>query len=579
MNSISIVQVGNSWDPYLQDNSFSLNYSSLTLQTNYNYGYISVLTNTYEGCLITLLWNKVYSASYTAQLDRATYTIKKHLNAMNEPTTEFQTVNRYIYNYTASSYATIQNTYRPSCGFTKYMWMPSKKLFFFMDYTSNNWYLVFTCFPYNTAPSKACDADFDQSGTPTFKIITLNTYTGYGSYLNLVNTMTFTRGYGYTAWQYYWLTSYYDYYYGYSTVTHWQWHIFRHVFSGSSCSDYGVSRDSDVYDGEDSSAYSLSSVLVVPYYPTVRYIVRNVGIAFIKSNAAGIYTVPLDNSTGLNALGSYSAVVLRSDCTWKLYQQSIDSTEDPPLFGISSCDKFSIYRITTVATLIYTNSTLNFYDYTCDVGRAHFIVVHPGTCSQLLAAANYEYAHVTYVNLETLQADFCNMDKPRTTTTSAVDSSACGNGVIDYGEECDDGNKRSGDGCNSTCLIEAGWRCSSSPYQIICNESPIVTRSSTMREERVRGRVREFCGAGFRGLRRREHHGRGWVQRKLHGHRAWILLRRAQPAVRQGVSQWPARLLSYVVREITEVSGDAALSVRIQRDVRRRKRSQRRWYA
>ena len=32
--------------------------------------------------------------------------------------------------------------------------------------------------------------------------------------------------------------------------------------------------------------------------------------------------------------------------------------------------------------------------------------------------------------------------------------SQCGNGVIDSGESCDDGNTANGDGCSSTCLVE-----------------------------------------------------------------------------------------------------------------------------
>ena len=35
----------------------------------------------------------------------------------------------------------------------------------------------------------------------------------------------------------------------------------------------------------------------------------------------------------------------------------------------------------------------------------------------------------------------------------------CGNGVVDSGEQCDDGNIASGDGCSSTCLKEAGYTC------------------------------------------------------------------------------------------------------------------------
>jgi fibro-slime domain-containing protein len=35
----------------------------------------------------------------------------------------------------------------------------------------------------------------------------------------------------------------------------------------------------------------------------------------------------------------------------------------------------------------------------------------------------------------------------------------CGNGKIDPGEACDDGNTTSGDGCSSTCTVEAGYTC------------------------------------------------------------------------------------------------------------------------
>jgi fibro-slime domain-containing protein len=35
----------------------------------------------------------------------------------------------------------------------------------------------------------------------------------------------------------------------------------------------------------------------------------------------------------------------------------------------------------------------------------------------------------------------------------------CGNGVIDQGEQCDDGNKVGGDGCTRLCQIEAGFSC------------------------------------------------------------------------------------------------------------------------
>ena len=42
---------------------------------------------------------------------------------------------------------------------------------------------------------------------------------------------------------------------------------------------------------------------------------------------------------------------------------------------------------------------------------------------------------------------------------SALDGCACGNGVLEAGEGCDDGNREGGDGCNASCLIEDHQPC------------------------------------------------------------------------------------------------------------------------
>jgi fibro-slime domain-containing protein len=63
-----------------------------------------------------------------------------------------------------------------------------------------------------------------------------------------------------------------------------------------------------------------------------------------------------------------------------------------------------------------------------------------------------------------LDANYKNQD---VNLVSAVDSdnsadvvlSFCGNGIIDNGETCDDGNAKSGDGCDGTCTIEKGHIC------------------------------------------------------------------------------------------------------------------------
>ncbi|MBN2193407.1 MAG: DUF4215 domain-containing protein [Polyangiaceae bacterium] len=48
----------------------------------------------------------------------------------------------------------------------------------------------------------------------------------------------------------------------------------------------------------------------------------------------------------------------------------------------------------------------------------------------------------------------CPGDRP-----VAVTGPACGDGELDVGEMCDDGNPVSGDGCSSRCLVERGWAC------------------------------------------------------------------------------------------------------------------------
>ena len=43
--------------------------------------------------------------------------------------------------------------------------------------------------------------------------------------------------------------------------------------------------------------------------------------------------------------------------------------------------------------------------------------------------------------------------------TSLVANCLCGNGEVGVGEVCDDGNRLNSDGCDNLCLIESGWDC------------------------------------------------------------------------------------------------------------------------
>ena len=48
-------------------------------------------------------------------------------------------------------------------------------------------------------------------------------------------------------------------------------------------------------------------------------------------------------------------------------------------------------------------------------------------------------------------------DAPACVKTAA--GSCCGNGTLDHGEECDDGNTTGGDGCSPQCIVEADYVC------------------------------------------------------------------------------------------------------------------------
>ncbi len=59
--------------------------------------------------------------------------------------------------------------------------------------------------------------------------------------------------------------------------------------------------------------------------------------------------------------------------------------------------------------------------------------------------------------------DFGSPDGGDSSVPDDVPGQDCGNGILDSGEECDDGNRAVDDGCSAACTVEAGWSCSGSP--------------------------------------------------------------------------------------------------------------------
>jgi cysteine-rich repeat protein len=52
----------------------------------------------------------------------------------------------------------------------------------------------------------------------------------------------------------------------------------------------------------------------------------------------------------------------------------------------------------------------------------------------------------------------------------------CGDGLLDDGEACDDGNTAAGDGCSATCTVESGYSCSGEPSSCseVCGDGLVV---------------------------------------------------------------------------------------------------------
>jgi cysteine-rich repeat protein len=95
---------------------------------------------------------------------------------------------------------------------------------------------------------------------------------------------------------------------------------------------------------------------------------------------------------------------------------------------------------------------------------------NPETCKGLVVAEisvncvgqakGFCHAGNPCVTDEDCQSNVCNPNPPSNVGTCGV---ACGDGFPEAGEECDDDNTTSGDGCSSTCQIEAGSVCSGIP--------------------------------------------------------------------------------------------------------------------
>ncbi len=72
----------------------------------------------------------------------------------------------------------------------------------------------------------------------------------------------------------------------------------------------------------------------------------------------------------------------------------------------------------------------------------------------------------------------------------------CGSGVLEAGEDCDDGNTADGDGCSAVCTIEQGYACTGDPSACtpICGDG-LAVGSERCDEGAANGTATSCCSA------------------------------------------------------------------------------------
>lgn len=101
--------------------------------------------------------------------------------------------------------------------------------------------------------------------------------------------------------------------------------------------------------------------------------------------------------------------------------------------------------------------------------------------------------------LLSLAACTTSTDEDLTSDESAV-SDPCGNGVRDQGEQCDDGNKKNLDGCNSKCQFEQIHRLNTIDMQFntdsFCSSNAIGSAIKSVAQSQIKDAVTAAVGDG-----------------------------------------------------------------------------------
>ena len=143
-------------------------------------------------------------------------------------------------------------------------------------------------------------------------------------------------------------------------------------------------------------------------------------------------------ATGRAALNAWTAIGPRAGASWTAVNSGLIDT-DVLALAIDPATPSTLYAGTDGGVFKSTNAGASWTAINSGLTHAFVtaLAINPATPTTLYAGTRGGGAFVFQI--------------------------ACGDGIVDGSEQCDDGNTARGDGCSATCTIESGWTCSGQP--------------------------------------------------------------------------------------------------------------------
>ena len=209
-------------------------------------------------------------------------------------------------------------------------------------------------------------------------------------------------------------------------------------------------------------------------------------------------------------------------------------------------------------TLYYAVTVPPSTQVVADVDASFDAVLMEQTSCAQTGCSDYEDdpERITVINTDSAPVTRVFAVRPYSTGSGTFDisftySPLCGNGALNAGEQCDDGNTDDSDGCSSTCTLESGFVCHGSPSacalaapNATCATAQAITADTTLDDVQISGGGPRPSGTGC---------GSGTGLRTLY-YAVTI------PAGQQVVADVPSRSFDLVVMEQSACSETACVA-------------------